>query len=143
MSDDEDYEGGQVFAESFKDRERAQGGAGEEYGEDPKTPEGKWNIKIKALSRAEGMKFTDIKQTADQIKNYLNLNPYTFVLAYKIVNFKGDDPIDSAKLKEMKTKIEKGNTPIEKEPFSNFMELSDLIRYAYLIRSVINVSVLV
>jgi hypothetical protein len=139
MNDDEDNEGGQVLAGSFKDRERAQGGVGEEYTEDAKTPEGKWNIKVKALSKAEGMKFIDIKQTADQIKNYLNLNPYTFVLAYKIVNFTGDNPIDAGKLKDMKTKIDKGNTPIEKEPFSNFMELSDLIRYAYLIRSVINV----
>ncbi len=134
MSDDEDNANGQVFAGSFKDRERAQGGVGEEYGEDPRTPEGKWNIKVKALTRKEGMKFEDVKDMANQIDKYLNLNPYVFVFAYKVVNKNGVELIDKIKLKDIKTKIERGNSP-EKELFSEIMNLSDVIRYAFLIRS--------
>lgn len=137
--DDEDYVGGQVFGTSFRDRERAQGGVGELDNEDPKTPEGKWNIKVKVLARKEGMKFEDVKDMANQIGKYLNLNPYTFVFAYKIVNLRGDKPIDNVKLNDMKTKIEKEFTPIEPELFSNIMNLSDVIRYAYLIRTTISV----
>ena len=134
MSDDEEYVGGQVFGESFNDRNRAQGGVGENFEFEPKTEEGRWNIKVMVLTNQEKMKFSVVKDIANQIDKYLNLNPYTFVLAYKIVNFKGDEPIDTTKLKEIKTKIEKGNT-IEEEPFSNFMKISDVIRYAYLIRA--------
>lgn len=134
MSDNEDDDGGQVFGMSWNDRNRAQGAVGEEYGEDPRTAEGKWNIKIKSLTRKEGMKFDEVKNMANQIDNYLNLNPYAFVLAYKIVNLRDDEPIDIEKLKEMKTKIDKTVAP-DKEPFSNIMSLSDVIRYAYLIRA--------
>jgi len=38
-------------------------------------------------------------------------------------------------LNDMKTKIEKEFTPIDPELFSNIMKLSDVIRYAYLIRT--------
>ena len=133
MSDD-DYEdaGGQVFGESFNDRNRAQTAAGDEYTDDPRTEEGKWNNKIRNLSRTEHMTFSDIKQTADQITNYLNLNPYTFVFAYMIVNFTGEDPINKDMLTSIEKKLKKNS--IEHQPFKDIMNLSDVIRYAFLIR---------
>ena len=132
----DDYDvGGQVFGVSYSDYNRAQGAFGEEYTENPKTEEGKWNIKVRTLARIEGVKFEDVKDMANQIGKYLNLNPYTFVLAYKIVNLKGDKPINKEMLMKIKIKINTETTPIEKEPLSNIMTLSDVIRYAYLIRA--------
>ena len=138
MSDDEDNANGQIYGASFKDRERAQGRAGEEASEDQTTPEGKWNMRVMTLTVKEKIKFEDVKDMANQVDNdkYLNLNPYTFVFAYMIVNFTGSDPINKAKLTTVKNKITDEISPIEKQPFLNFMNLSDVIRYAFLIRAI-------
>lgn len=140
MSDDEDeYQvGGQIFGESFNDRLRAQGARGEGMEENVQTKEGQWNIKMKSLATREKLDVSAIKEVADQIPNFLNLNPYTFVFAYKIVKLNGNEPIDKIKLKSVVQKLEKENTTIEpKKPFNEIMTQQDIIRYAFLIRNTI------
>ena len=140
MSDDEnEYEvPGQIYGESFNDRNRAQGARGEGMEENPQSKEGQWNIKIKTLAIREELDFIAIKEVADQIPNFLNLNPYTFVFAYKIVKLNGNEPIDKTKLKSVVQKIEKENSTIEpKKPFRDIMTQQDVIRYAFLIRKTI------
>ena len=79
MSDDEnEYEvPGQIYGESFNDRNRAQGARGEGMEENPQSKEGQWNIKMKSLAKREDLDldFSAIKEVADQIPNFLNLNP--------------------------------------------------------------------